>query len=92
MHLSGKITYFAELEKNSSGSFLSRLFMSVSFFFVFVFAVSLYWPEGREVLRLMLIPGTPEDTLCALDTFAAELDCGMNITGAASDFLHRLIG
>lgn len=91
MHLSGKITYCMEREKNVSVCFLPRLFMSVLFFLVFVLAVTFFWPEGKEVLQLMMIPGIPEETLGALDTFAAELDCGISITGAASDFLHKLI-
>lgn len=52
--------------------------------------VSLFWPEGREVLRLLLIPGDPEVTMEAAQTFASELDCGVDILSAASDFLHKV--
>lgn len=91
MNMSCKINYYNEQEKESSGNALLLILMSLSFFIVFLFAVSLFWPEGREVMRLMCIPGTPEETIDALETFISELDCGISITGAASDFLQKLI-
>ena len=62
-----------------SGCFLPRLFMSVTFFLVFVFAVSIFWPEGREVLQLMLIPGTPEDLAKAVSYLSATPDITVQV-------------
>lgn len=89
MNMSCKINYY-EQGKKSSGNLLPTILMSVSFFLLFLLSVSLFWPEGREVLQLMFLPGTPEETLDALETFVSELDCGISITGAASDFLQKL--
>lgn len=78
-------------QKKLSGNFLPRFCMTVIFFLIFIMTVSFLWPEGREVMQLIFIPGTPEETFDALETFVSELDCGISIAGAASDFLQKLI-
>ena len=89
MLLSYHIQY-GEREKNRSEScFLFRFFMTGIFFVLFLVTVSVFWPEGREVLRLLLIP---DKTLDAAETFVSELDCGFSLKTAASDFFQKLAG
>lgn len=92
MYLSIRIDYQTEQEKKLNEKILPRIIMTFSFFLVFLLAVFQFWPEGREVLRLIMIPGTPQDTIAALETFVSELDCGISISGAATDFWQKLIG
>lgn len=73
-------------------SVLPRVFLTCVFFAVFLVLVSLYWPDGREVLRLLLIPGNPDATIAAAETFASELHCGNSLKGAAMDFFRSLTG
>lgn len=73
-------------------SVLPRFFLTCVFFAVFLVLVTLYWPEGREVLRLLLIPGDPDVTMAAAETFASELHCGNSLKGAAMDFFSSLTG
>ena len=71
---------------------MSVFLLTCAFFSVFLVMVTMFWPEGREVLQILLIPGDPKVTLEAAQTFASELDCGNSIFSAASDFIHKVTG
>jgi len=43
---------------------------------VFFLLVGLFWPEGTQALRDILIPGDPSVTTAALEQFAGELRSG----------------
>lgn len=85
-----RIDYHKETDTDRKGSWFTSSLLTFAFFSLFLAAVSLLWPEGREVLRVLLIPGVPEKTLDAAEVFVSELDCGMHFTGAAADFFHKL--
>ena len=76
--------------RNKGG--ISGILLTCAFFSVFLALVSLFWPEGREVLQILLIPGDPEVTIEAVQTFASELDCGIDMFSAASEFIHKITG
>lgn len=92
MPLAYRIEYGSAAEAHAKTHWVSHIFMTCLFFSIFLAAVSLFWPEGREVLRILLIPGTPDSTMQAAETFVSELDCGSRITGAAYDFFQKLMG
>lgn len=91
MQLPYRIEYSDVADVHSKHNLFSPIFMTILFFSVFITMVSLFWPEGREVLRLMVIPGSAEETMEAVETFVSELDCGIQFKSAAADFFRNLI-
>ena len=89
MRLAYRIDYSGAADADAGTDWFSRIFLTCLFFSLFLTAVSLFWPDGREVLRLLLIPGSPDRTMEAAETFVSELDCGNRIIGAASDFFRN---
>lgn len=63
-----------------------RLFLTVFFFLLFLWGIWVSYPKGREVLRMLLIPGDPEVTLHAAEVFAQELGNGFCVADAARNF------
>ena len=49
-----------------------RLYLTVFFLCCFYWMVSFLWPEGKELLKILLIPGNPEATMEAAEVFAAS--------------------
>ena len=87
-----RIDYSADAASPEKAAFMPRILMTCMFFSVFLVLVSLFWPEGREVLQLLLIPGESNVTMAAAETFASELYCGNSLKGAAVDFIRSLAG
>lgn len=75
------------LEKRTAGvPAMTALFLMLFFMLVFSF-----WPQGAELLREMLIPGDPDVTVAALETFAQELQCGESLYSAFDTFCRQLL-
>ena len=63
-----------------------RMILTIFMFIVFYTAVCTCWPEGKELLQTLLIPGNPEITLQAAEVFAAEISSGYTLLDAARNF------
>ena len=50
-----------------------------------------FWPEGRAVLRDVLVPGDPDVTLHGLETLARELREGESFSDAVTAFCREVI-
>ena len=71
---------------------LSRIIgLSLSFLLVFVLLSWSFWPEGRAVLRDVLVPGDPDVTLHGLETLARELREGESLSDAVTAFCREVI-
>lgn len=81
-----RIIYESETELTRGKSGVRRIFLSVGFFLCFLLSVAGFWPEGREMLRILLIPGDPDITMEAAEVFAQELSCGYSLKDAAQNF------
>lgn len=57
---------------------------------VFLLLVGLFWPEGTQTLRELLIPGDPYVTTAALEQFAGEIHAGANWREALSRLGQRV--
>ncbi len=66
-----RVTYGA-----SEGEKIGLAGATAVFLAVFLLLVGLFWPEGAEVLREILIPGDPSVTAAALERFAGEMRGG----------------
>ena len=75
------------LEKRTSG--IPAL--TALFFLLFVFLVFSFWPRGAALLREILIPGDPDVTVAALETFARELNRGENLSSAFEAFCRQVL-
>ncbi len=60
-------------------------------FMGFCAAVYILWPQGKEVLRELLIPGDPDTTIAALEAFAQQLRGGESIMGAVECFCREIL-
>ena len=87
-----RIEYEDTQNHNCNSNVLPRILLTGMFLFCFLLGVNLFWPEGREVLRLLLIPGSPDTTLEAAETFVSELHCGSRLKSAATDFFRNMSG
>ena len=81
-----QIIYDPNLKQDSKGNGIRRLLLTTAFFLCFLWMVGNLWPEGRELLKNLLIPGNPDMTLQAAEVFAQELGSGFSLADAARNF------
>ena len=84
--------YEPKSRAEGGNSMIFRALMTASFFVCFLWAVSRFWPEGRELLKLLLIPGDPDVTLDAAEVFAQDLGSGKHLTEAWHRFTSVVTG
>ena len=68
-----------------------RDWLTIGCFLLFLLAVTIFWEEGRELLRYALIPGDPDVTMEAVECFANDLVNGQPFTVAAETFCLRIL-
>ena len=78
---------YIDSEKNQRGNILPYFLMSLLFFVSFMVFVALYWPEGSEVLRILLEPVNPAE---AAEAFAGDLKNGVSVKNAFVSFLKSV--
>ena len=74
------------------GGSLRRPALTGMFFLLFVFLVDAFWPQGREMLRELLIPGDPDVTVEAFGVFANAIQSGSPFGDAAEAFCRTVMG
>lgn len=84
--MSYRIVYDSSVEAKTQKNRLIRSFLTLGFFICFLWTVHFFWPEGQELLKMMLIPGDPDSTLQAAEVFAQELNSGFSLLDAAENF------
>ena len=89
--MSYRMIYEPGSRAEGGNSVIFRTLMTASFFVCFLWTVSRFWPEGRELLKLLLIPGDPDMTLEAIEVFAQELGCGYPIKDAVQNFFDAVL-
>ena len=90
--MSYRMIYEPGSRAEGGNSVIFRTLMTASFFVCFLWTVSRFWPEGRELLKLLLIPGDPDATLEAAAVFAQDLNSGEHLTAAWSRFASVVTG
>ena len=88
--MSYRIEYDPQTYRNRHHSLFFRGTVTAIWFACFVWSVCRFWPEGRELLKLLIIPGDPDVTLEAAEVFARELQDGGSLAGAAERFVHAV--
>lgn len=68
-----------------------RFLLTTCCFLLFLWVVCTFWPEGREILRVTLIPGDPDQTLHAAEVFAQELGSGFCVADATRNFCMAVL-
>ena len=81
-----RMDYAPILPRKKGASHIRRCILTGVCFVCFCIGVCRFWPEGRQLLQLLLIPGDPTSTLEAAETFARELGCGQPLSAAAEHF------
>ncbi len=56
----------------------------------FLLLVNLFWPQGAQTLRSLLLPEKAAVTAAALEELAQELQAGQSSSGALEDFCWRV--
>lgn len=57
-------------------------------FFLFLIFVQLFWPQGKEAIQKLLLPGATETVWAAVDVFADQVRTGEPV-GEALETLCR---
>ncbi|MBQ8834617.1 MAG: hypothetical protein IJ001_06810 [Oscillospiraceae bacterium] len=85
-----QITYSSEPRKGDRPGARRRelTWLVLVCFLVFVWT---FWPEGREVLLTVLLPGDREATLEAAEVFLDSVQCGLSFGDAAEIFCRQVI-
>ena len=78
-------------KQKKSCSLRRRRYLTGFCFLLFLFLVTIFWPEGREVLRRFFIPGDPDLTLAAVETFCQDLISGIPFQQAAQTFYKGIL-
>ena len=81
-----QIIYESEKRQKMMGNPIRRILLTLVFFSVFLWSVSAFWPEGKSLLKMILIPGDPDRTLQAAEVFAQELGSGFSFKDAVVNF------
>ena len=81
-----QIVYETEKSKDEKGCYFLHLILTPCFFGVFLWMVGYFWPDGRELLKRLTIPGEPEITLEAIEVFAQEVGSGISLMDAVRNF------
>lgn len=58
---------------------------------LFSLLTNLYWPEGREALRNLLIPGDPDVTTEAFAVMIEEVRTGEDFGDAVTSFCREIL-
>ena len=85
------IVYGEKRKQNNPKSNVRKFLMTAGMFLFFLWSVSCFWPEGKEMLKLLLIPGDPETTIQAAEVFAQELSSGFSWTDASKNFCMTVL-
>ena len=85
-----RIMYHSEKQETGRKHGGRRVLLTVMLFFVFCWAVCIWWPEGKMLLRTLLIPGEPEITIQAAEVFASELGSGYALSDAFRNFCNTV--
>jgi hypothetical protein len=86
-----RIVYHTEAQGSDRKSGGRRVFLTVMLFSVFCWIVCFCWPEGKQMLRILLIPGEPEVTIQAAEVFASELCSGYTLSDAVRNFCANVL-
>ena len=81
-----RIMYDSKDDKHNRKGRVRTVILTAVIFLIFCTAVCSYWPDGRFLLRTLLIPGDPETTLQAAEVFAAEVASGYAFSDAVKNF------
>lgn len=87
-----RIVYHSETKGSDRKSNGRCFFLTIMLFCVFCWSVCTYWPEGKQLLQTLLIPGEPEITLKAAEVFASELSSGYTLSDALWNFCSVVFG
>ena len=71
---------------------LRRAALTGVFFLLYLLLVDAFWPQGRELLRELLIPGDPDVTMEAFGIFAHAIQSGSPFADAAEVFCRTIMG
>ena len=74
-------------DSNAARILLTLMFSAVCFLLVMT-----CWQEGRDLLRRLVIPGDPDQTIQAAYVFAKGLGDGAPIQEAAAAFCETVLG
>lgn len=77
-----RIDYGQQQERPQKNHGIRKCILTSLFFLCFLHLVNVLWPEGRKMLRILLVPGDPDVTLHAVQVFASELEIGFSVTDA----------
>ena len=60
-------------------------------FLIFLLAACLYWPEGREYLKSIFIPGDSAVTVAAMENFSQSLKNGASLRDGFTVFCIEIL-
>lgn len=89
--MSWRIEYDMKAETCQKDRCGKRFLLTMGFLVLFCLMVSFFWPEGQDMLRILLIPGDPEVTLEAAEVFARQLHQGFSVGEAARNFCMTVL-
>ena len=66
--------------------------LTTAFFLVFCLLTGALWPEGREALQRVFVPGAPTATEAAFQNLVTDLRLGEPLADALTVFCRRVVG
>lgn len=92
MNVGYRITYGQPFEgKQYSQPKGRRRAMTALALAVFLLLTHFFWPEGRAMLRQLLIPGDPDVTAGAFDTLVRQVRAGEAVSDALRAFCQEIL-
>lgn len=61
------------------------------FFLLFLLFTHLFWPDGRELLQSILIPGDAAVTVAAMESFSHDLRTGLSLSECFTGFCRTVL-
>lgn len=89
MQMGYKIHY-TDSDRKKKQKYQSRFCLTTLLFALYLLLVSIFWPEGSLFLKNLVLSGTPDTAVEAIEVFTQEMSCGTPLPDAARDFLQRV--
>lgn len=87
VRLAYRIEYTEEKKHINKSSFGVTILLTLIWLFIFLTLVSRFWPQGREVLHILLMQDT---TVAVSETYATEYEYRSDFKQTAAVFLRNL--
>lgn len=89
--MSYRIDYSAKNEQSDSSHSFRKTFLTLLCLALFIAFVYFCWPDGRDTMLQMIIPGNSTTARKAAECFVSNIQCGYSIRASLITFFRDMM-